>query len=200
MPKSKTGPKPNPNIKRTQSGQPSRAKDAIKEKEDDVRRPMVDARCRVYGVKKSDAWSQMAGYPVGRLCLAARWDSTGRSSLTPQQHDALVQFSRLRFRYLAAIKAPRPMAAPPSAEMVSSEAFAWTLGIDDDDEIKANAAVRSRYADARSAIVSLGDGALAVLIRVACDEQDARPGDIVILAQAANLLIGLWSAKRRRAA
>ena len=200
MGKAKPGPKPAPNIKRQPNGQPSRAVDARKSREDIERQTAIDARMRVRNLRESDARSQMAGYPVGRLCLAARWDMDGKRSLTPQQHDALVQFSRLRFRYLAAIGAAKPLATPPSADMVSSETSAWVLDVEDEDRAKANAAVRSRYADARSAIFSLGEGALRAVVRVACDEQDAAPADILVLGQAANLLIGLWSAKHRRAA
>ena len=200
MGKAKTGPK-RKDVPRTPSGQPSRSAAAKQETAEEILATGLRARERVHGVSKGMARSQMAGYPVGRLCLAGRWDRDGRYSLSPEQHDALLAFALLRQRYLVAIGAKKGVASPALSEMVSSGSFSWTLGDDDQREIDRTAAVRSRYADARSAICNLGEGALAVVVRVASDERDpSTAAEIVTLGQAANLLLSLWTAKHRRAA
>jgi hypothetical protein len=86
-------------VKRTKSGQISRAKDAYNENA-----AGIALRMKVFGLSEADARDQKAATYVGRLCLAGRKATT--DGVTEAQYEAAMAYREAYEAFQRAVKSP----------------------------------------------------------------------------------------------
>jgi len=86
-------------VKRTKSGQISRAKDAYNENA-----AGIALRMKVFGLSEADARDQKAATYVGRLCLAGRKATT--DGITEAQYEAALAYREAYEAFQRAVKSP----------------------------------------------------------------------------------------------
>ena len=91
-----------PNVRRTKSGQISRAKDAYNENAE-----AIALRMRVFGLSEKDARDQKAATYVGRLCLAGRRATT--DGITEAQYEAATEYLAAYANFQKAVKSPNAL-------------------------------------------------------------------------------------------
>ncbi len=130
----------------------------------DPARTVIDARCRHHGLSKAAARSPLAGYALGRLTLAGH--------LTRRQHDAALEWVKLRGGYLAAIEARRLFRHHPPetpSDRTHEDFCAAAIGLWEGTVLPAIAS------GARAAGLQ-ADAVTAALESLAIAEDDAVPG------------------------
>ncbi|WP_108459180.1 hypothetical protein [Devosia naphthalenivorans] len=90
-------------VKRTKSGQISRAASAYNENAD-----AIALRMRVFGLTEKEARDQKAATYVGRLCLAGMRGTT--DGITRDQYDAAMSFREAYENFQRAVKSPNALA------------------------------------------------------------------------------------------
>jgi hypothetical protein len=202
MARKKSGPSKKDGVVRSASGRISRAIDAVKAREDLEIDRAVKNRMKLWGLNEKQARSQMAGYPIGVLCL--NWSTSpnanNSNAIDVRQHDALVGLWELHARYLKAIDSPSTIASP-GFEMVS-RGMPIIADIDDENEITRTNKIRARYADVRRVVSDcIGLVGWSRVIEIACRQNPViHNADVAFLRMAANEINRLWNDRNRLAA